>query len=142
MDICKGIVAKNHGYSITEHELVGLIDRYARAHGTTFAKMFQSQDDTGLALRKAVAVIKNEQFVSRTSTISKATASLTPRVTVEQNVNAPRSALRELQDLVDAQRRTDKSLSEAQAWMKVYTDPRNRALAVRERAENRPIATW
>jgi hypothetical protein len=57
-------------------------------------------------------------------------------------VNNPKSALAQLQELVDEQRRNNPTLSEAGAFARVYTDPANAELAQRERHENRPFATW
>jgi hypothetical protein len=103
--------------------------------------MFTAQDEVGLACRKAVDIAKNAQFFSRTS---KA-ATLTPRVTggrAATAVDNPRSALDELQKLVDQQRAANPTLTEAGAWDKVYTDPKNATLVARERKENRPVASW
>jgi hypothetical protein len=71
-------------------------------------------------------------------------ATLKPRVTGGRQalaVDNPKSALDELQKLVDQQRRQNPTLSEAQAFARVYEDPKNAALAQKERAENRPVAT-
>jgi hypothetical protein len=115
-------------------------DKQARAQGTTFAKMFQRQDETGLALRKAVEVAKQAQWVSRTSTLGKAMvpADLRPRVSVEPNINNPKTALAQLKELADEQRRRNPTLSEAGAFARAYAE--NPALAAKERSENRPRA--
>jgi hypothetical protein len=74
-------------------------------------------------------------------------ATLTPRVSgfsgkpAQQNVDDPKTALAQLQELVDAQRAQHPELSEAGAFARVYLDPANKDLAARERAENRPVAT-
>jgi hypothetical protein len=60
---------------------------------------------------------------------------------MRQRVDDPRSALDELQELVDAQRAANPALSESEAWLRVYEHPDNRELAQRERLENRPVAT-
>lgn len=96
-----------------------------------------------MTLRKAIAAARDAQFLSRTTTMSKA-ATLTPRVTggrAATAVDNPRSALDELQKLVDQQRAANPTLTEAGAWDKVYTDPKNATLVARERKENRPVAT-
>jgi len=70
-------------------------------------------------------------------------ATLTPRLTggaAARAVDNPKSALDELQALVDQQRAVNPALSESQAWQRVYEHPDNQALAARERAENRPVA--
>jgi hypothetical protein len=93
--ICKTMSAEGRAFGLSEHDLVDLIDNYAKAHGSSFAKMFTAQDDTGLALRKAVNIAKNAQFISRTATMSKA-ATLTPSVVGGADaraVNQPKAAL-------------------------------------------------
>jgi hypothetical protein len=149
--ICKQMVSEEHAFGLSEHDLVSLVDTYARANDSSFVKMFTAQDETGLALRKAVDIAKNAQFVSRTSTLSKQAegmpgrATLTPRVTggrAARAVDNPTTALEALQRLVDEQRKQFPALSESQAWQRVYEHPDNAALAARERAENRPTAAW
>jgi hypothetical protein len=85
--------------------------------------MFTAQDDTGLALRKAVDIAKNAQFVSKLGgstphyladgsvpTMSPGKATLKPRSSglsgkpAQQNVNSPRLSISQLQALIDAQR--------------------------------------
>jgi hypothetical protein len=152
VQICKTMSNEGNAFGLSEHDLVSLIDNYAKAHGKSFVDIFTAQDEVGLACRKAVDIAKNAQFVSRTSTMSKAggmpgRATLTPRSSgfsgkpAQQNVNNPKSALAALQELVDAQRAANPALSESQAWQLVYTHPDNAGLAARERAENRPVAT-
>src|SRR4029077_1206704 len=70
--ICKQMVAEEHAFGLSEHDLVSLVDNYAKAHGSSFAELFTKQDDTGLALRKAVDIAKHQQWLDRTSTMSKA----------------------------------------------------------------------
>lgn len=145
--LCKSV--ERGGVSISEHELTTLISEHAQRTGTTFAKLFEAQDEQGVTLRKAIVAARDAQFLSRTTTMSKAEgmpgrATLAPRVTggrAAQRVDDPRSALEELQKLVDAQRAANPALSESAAWLSVYTDPKNAELAARERAENRPVAT-
>jgi hypothetical protein len=134
---------------VSEHELTKLIDEQAKRENTSFVKLFEAQDERGIVLRKAIAAARDAQFLSRTSTASKAAgmpgrATLTPRVTggrAASAVDNPKSALAELQALVDEQRRQFPALSESQAWQRVYEHPDNRELAQREREENRPVAT-
>jgi hypothetical protein len=158
-------------YGTSEHELVDWLDRYAKAHDTTFVALYERNDDVGLAIRKAVTIAKTAQFVSRTSTVSKAQpqfsadrssepyhaagavdgpagrpgrATLQPRVVGGSDARAvdnPRRALDQLNELAAEQRRQNKTLSEAGAFAAVYLDPRNAELVRREREENRPVAT-
>jgi hypothetical protein len=142
--ICKRMSSEGDAFGLSEHDLVALIDTYAKAHGSTFAKLFSAQDDTGLALRKAVDIAKHQQWLSGTSTISKMATSQ-PRVVggeAARSVGNPKAALAALQDLVDEQRRSNPTLTEAGAWDKVYADPKNAELVQRERHENRPVAAW
>jgi hypothetical protein len=88
---------------------------------------------------------RDQQFLSRTSKAAgmPGRATLTPRLTggaAARAVDNPKSALDELQALVDQQRAVNPALSESQAWQRVYEHPDNQALAARERAENRPVA--
>lgn len=136
---CKSVSAGD--VTVSEHELTKLIEEQAKREGTSFSKMFCDPGEQGLALRKAIAVAKDAQFVAMAT--GKA-ATLVPRFVGGENaraVNNPRSALSQLNDLVAEQRRQHPTLSEAQAFERVYTDPKNRDLAARERAQNRPTAT-
>jgi hypothetical protein len=148
--LAKSVAAGN--VSVSEHELTQLISEQAKREGTSFVKLFEAQDEAGATLRKAIAAARDQQFLSRTTTMSKAEgvpgrATLTPRSSGfsgggrAQNVDAPKTALAALQELVDAQRAANPALSESEAWLRVYEHPGNIELALRERAENRPGAT-
>jgi hypothetical protein len=121
--VCKQMVSEEHAFGLSEHDLVSLVDTYARAHDSSFVKMFTAQDDTGLALRKAVDIAKNAQFVSKLGgstphyladgsvpTMSPGKATLKPRSSgfsgkpAQQGVNNPRLSIAQLQALIDAQR--------------------------------------
>jgi hypothetical protein len=141
--ICKQMVAEERAFGLSEHDLVSLLDNYAKAHQTTFSALFTKQDDVGLALRKAVDICKREQWLSRTKTEKAAT--LTPRVTGgrgAQAVDNPRDVMDDIQRLVAQQRAQNPTLREAQAFSRVYEDPNNKDLVARERAANRPTAGW
>jgi hypothetical protein len=170
--VCKAMVSDGDAYGTSEHELVDWLDRYAKAHDTTFVALYERNDDIGLAIRKAVDIAKNAQWLEKTSTMSKAQpqfsadrssepfhaagavggpagrpgrATLAPRVTggrAARAVDDPRSALDELAELVAIQRKNNPELTEAGAFARVYEDPKNASLAARERAENRPQASW
>jgi hypothetical protein len=75
------------------------------------------------------------EVVRRAHQIVKGYVSAAPQAGV-----ATGGAYAELMALADALRKRDSSLSEAQAFSKVFSDPANRDLAARERAENRPVA--
>ena len=161
VQICKQI--SDDGDALSEHQLVEIVDRYAKAHDTTFSKLYEANTPEGLAIRKAVNVAKQAQFCSRTSTVSKlggstphfhaapddgpagrpGRATLRPRQVGGADaraVNNPKSALDELQKLVDQQRAANPTLTEAGAFARVYEDKANAELVRREREENRPVA--
>ena len=69
--VCKAMAADGDAYGTSEHELVDWLDRYAKAHDTTFVALYERNDDVGLAIRKAVTIAKTAQFLSRTSAMSK-----------------------------------------------------------------------
>jgi hypothetical protein len=162
---CESVAAG--GVSVSEHELTKLIDEAAQRKGTTFAKLFTAQDEQGVTLRKAIAAARDAQFLSRTKVAGStphflagdgegdgesgkarerfSSATLAPRVTggrAATAVDNPKSALAQLQELVDAQRAQHPTLSEAQVFAQVYADPKNAELTQRERNENRPAAGW
>jgi hypothetical protein len=62
-----------------------------------------------------------------------------PTFTHERNVDNPKTALQQLNDMVARIRRPadGSTLSAEQAFTNVYTDPANKELAARERAEAR-----
>jgi hypothetical protein len=138
---CKSVAQGD--VAVSEHRLTELINEHAAREKTTFSKLFDKPE-----IWKAVQAARDAQWLDRTSTMSKAAgmpgrATLTPRVTggrAARAVDNPKSALEELQSLVDAQRAQHPALSESEAWLAVYTHPDNQELARREREENRPVA--
>jgi hypothetical protein len=145
--------------------------QYARpgeSEGSAFLRLLSGSDDVAKACNTALAIAKHQQWQSRTTTMSKAAgssshylagdanyftgsgapgrATLRPRVTggaAAQAVNNPRSALSEIQALVDELRAQNKTLSASGAFAQVYEDPANADLVRREREENRPTsAAW
>jgi hypothetical protein len=156
--------------SCSEFEQTKLINEHCARKGLSFEKMFTAQDERGVTLRKAIMAARDAGFLSRTSAMSKAQpqfsnrssepfhaagavdgpagkpgrATLTPRFVggrAAQRVDDPRSALDQLNELADAQRRQNTELTEAGAFARVYADPKNAELVRRERDENRPRAT-
>jgi hypothetical protein len=139
--ICKQMVSEEHAFAMSEHELVNLIDGYAKAHGTSFVKMFEANNDTGLAIRKAVDIAKHAGFGVSSPYLKAAT--LEPKQVGSRdarNVDDPKSALDQINDLIAEQRRQhpELELTDAQWFARVYSDPANRDIAKRERMENRP----
>lgn len=132
-----------------------------------FAKLYSASDADGELARRATQAARDAGFLSRTSKAQPqfssrssepfhaagavdgpagkpGRASLTPRVTggrAATRVDNPRSALDQLNELADAQRRQHTELTEAGAFAMVYADPKNAELVRRERDENRPRAT-
>ncbi len=104
----------------------------AKSSAKAFARVFSANDETGLTLRKAHAVIKNTTLMPIMPVSVGATEAT--------DVNDPEDALAQLQALAERLRASMPQLSKAQAFSKVYTDPNNAALAAAERQQNRPTA--
>ena len=124
---------------VTEHEFTKAVGDYADANrlpgessAKAFARVFSANDETGLTLRKAHAVIKNTTLMPIMPVSVGATEAT--------DVNDPEDALAQLQALAERLRASMPQLSKAQAFSKVYTDPNNAALAAAERQQNRPTA--
>ena len=65
ISVCKTIATERRAYSITEHELTELIQKYASANrlpgesaASAFARVFSADNDEGLAFRKAIQIAK------------------------------------------------------------------------------------
>jgi len=157
---CKGIADKvSIASRISEHEFTQVVDKLAREADTTFVKMFEAQDDLGIALRTAHRAIQSTPAAQTSynpaglAVLTKAApqATLDPRFVGDGDVSpspdaaASRSAdgshgeaYAQLMQLVARQRAAHPELSEAQAFAQVYCDPNNHALAEAERRANRP----
>jgi hypothetical protein len=141
--VCKHIV--EHGISgVSEHEVTAMLTKAAQRSypdvrpDQAFAKAYSAQTPDGELMRRAVETVKQQQFLSKVAT-------LTPRVTggrAAMDIGNPRDVLDDIQKLVAEQRRQHPELSQAQAFARVYEDPANKDLASRERAQNRPTASW
>jgi hypothetical protein len=148
----------------SEFALCNLVEETAKREGSTCARLIEEQTERGLAIRKGLQAARDAQFVSRTTSVSKAQsssmfhagdenyygpagsvgrASLKPRLGKPESVNNPKSALAAVEELVAAQRAANKTLTEAGAWAAVYTstDPETRRAVEAERLESRPVAT-
>jgi hypothetical protein len=140
--VCKAMAADGDAYGTSEHELVDWLDRYAKAHNTNFVALYERNDDVGLAIRKAVDIAKHAGFGVSSPYLKAAT--LEPKQVGgrdARNVDDPRSALDQINDLIAEQRRQhpELELTDAQWFARVYSDPANREIVKRERRENRPI---
>lgn len=118
-------ITDGNNVTLSEHEFVELVDGYAKANGTTFAKLFEATTEEGLLLRKAVQVLKRFPDVARDEAVQK---------------QGSGSAYDVLMAKAEAIRAQDSSLSVAQAFSKAFSDPNNRELAAQEREQNRPRA--
>jgi hypothetical protein len=144
--VAKLINADNDAHGITEAELVDLIGKHDPKAGESAAQTFARNYEANIELRKAVQLTK--AFPNM--------AVVTPRVVggadafpstarsdgsspshAEGNLDAT-PALEELNRLVEEQRKLAPFKSTAQLFAAVYSDPANRDLVKRERAENRP----
>ena len=144
VEIAKCIVGKQDAYALSEHELTALIQKHAdrnrlpgESSAAAFARVVSAGNDEGLALRKALDVTKTAGWLG--------SVSLTPTFVggdAATAVNDPKSALSQLQAMAERLRAGNPhlKLTEAQAFAQVFGDPANRALAARERQENRPSA--
>jgi hypothetical protein len=135
--IAKVILEEPDKYAkaITEEEFVKMLTEEARAFqrqdeslGQTFSRMFQAQTDEGLLLRRAHQAISkaNRPAMPTAAPVNKSADTAYDALVVKAN------KLREF----------DPSLSFAQAFNKVFTNPVNQDLANQERRENRPQSTF
>jgi hypothetical protein len=160
--------AENGTGSFSEAEVTAFLTAVAQkafpgeSSDVAFSKAFSAPTADGELMRRTTMAARDAQFLSKVGGSTphflaapddgpKGTpgrASLRPRVSGfsgggrAQNVDDPKTALAQLQELVDAQRAQHPELSEAGAFARVYLDPANKDLAARERAENRPTAAW
>jgi hypothetical protein len=125
--VAKAIVDENRSYGLTETEFVEFAteDAVRKFPGETadraFTRMFTDNGADGLTLRRAHAVVRNEQLGTG-------------------HVKADRgsSAYAELMHKATEYRNAHPELSISQAFEKVYTARDNVELAKRERAESVP----
>jgi hypothetical protein len=131
---CKSVAAGD--IAVSEHELTKLIGEDAQRRGTTFAALFASQTPEGVTLRKAINAAKEAQWVKQGI---GPLMPILPTWTHPKDVNNPKDALDQLNEMAEKMRRTTdgSTLSAAQAFSRVYSDPANAALVARERAEAR-----
>ena len=133
--VCKVIVDDNSSHGISEAELVELISNHDRQPGESAAKCFsrhyEAQDDAGLALRKAVQIVKDMPFL----------ADLTPLFVGGEDVNPndPSKAIAQLQELG---RQKWPTATEAQQFANAFTDPANAALAAKAHQRPRPTTSY
>jgi hypothetical protein len=120
--LAKHLVA-NGPSGLSEIEFTSMTDTWARANNTTFVKLFTAQNSDGLALRRAVQVLKG---FGTAGPVHEAVAGGT--------------AFDELNAKAAEYRKAHPEMTQEQAFAKVFSSPENRALAARERSENRPVA--
>jgi hypothetical protein len=134
VEIAKNITDAEKSYSITEEEFVKLIDTAARAaHPELGARAFEKVYEHNPVLAKAIAVIKAglaEQLLSGGMPVQVVGGE------DAQDVDNPQAALEALHELG---RKLYPQLTEAQAFAKVFEDPKHAALAAK--AHRRPAPT-
>ena len=124
--VAKYIIDNGPG-SITEAEFTKMLTDFAPRNpgerpDVAFARAFTAATPDGEILRKAHQAIRNAPLMAVT------------------DVNGPNTALAQLQRLAEQTRKASPALTREQAFAKVYTDPANAELVIRERKENRPAA--
>jgi hypothetical protein len=131
--IAKAVVERGYSTAISEREFTEAVTALAvkrfpdKPRDVAFAKLFGEQTEEAATLRKAHAIIKGM-----------------PRMTLvpvgDESVDDGGNAYDALMAKAAELRQADGSLTEAQAFAKVYTDPANARLAQKERLQNRPRA--
>jgi hypothetical protein len=122
--VCKAICERGFSTAISEQELTSAITDHAKSiypelrPDQAFSKFFQANE----VVRRAHQIVKGYVPAAQQAGVTTV------------------GAYAELMAKADALRKQDSSLSEAQAFSKIFSDPANRDLAARERSENRPVA--
>jgi hypothetical protein len=131
---CKSV--EKGDVQVSEHELTRLIGEDAQRRGLTFSKLFAAQTPEGVTLRKAINATKEAQWVKQGI---GPLMPLLPTWSHPKDANDPRDALAQLQDMAYKMRATadGSTLSAAQAFSRVYSDPANKDLVAAERAQAR-----
>jgi hypothetical protein len=128
--ICEHVIKRAGSSNITQDELVKLFsDTVPRRSGESaaqaFSRAYSANDDEGLLMRKAVQAAKG---FSTAGPVREAVAGGTAYDALMAKASEYRKAHPEM------------TLTREQSFAKVFSDPANRALAARERSENRPTA--
>jgi hypothetical protein len=129
---CKGVVDRGNADGVDEHALTALLTAHAR-------KMFPAAKTDAIAFAK---LYEAEETVRRAVGLAKAFPSqmvVTPVFVGGQearDVNDPKSALSQLNELVEEQRKRSPAKSTAQLFAQVYAMRPD--LAAQERRENAP----
>jgi len=135
--LCKRIAKDGSAGDISEHELTGLIVTAAKAaqpdlsDAQAFSRMFTDMSLAGEAMRKAITIAKSGPL---------------PDDEERDDEDAERDEGRDDDDAMDELhakanelRKRLPHLSPEQCFAKVYEDPANRRLAMRERRRNSPL---
>ena len=135
--LCKRIAKDGSAGDISEHELTGLIVTAAKAaqpdlsDAQAFSRMFTDMSLAGEAMRKAITIAKSGPL---------------PDDEERDDEDAEREEGRDDDDAMDELhakanelRKRLPHLSPEQCFAKVYEDPANRRLAMRERRRNSPL---
>jgi len=140
--VAKTIAERGITRSVDEAGFTRLITDHAqRLHPglrpvQAFSKVFTANDEDGVALRKAHAVIKNSPMMKLAYPVSDGNdvAVTDGRGTV----NDDSDALATLTQMAEKARKPGESF--ATAFSRTYLDPANRHLVAAERQQNRPSA--
>ena len=141
--LCKHLTA-NGGSGFTHPEFDDFLGRYARNKfpalhvGTAIAKVLAEETPVARAYQAVHSFFKAEPAVGDED--EEDVADEEEEDKDEKEDEDARSALEELNELAEQERRRENGMSKAQAFAKVYTDPANAKLAQRERWQNRPRA--
>ena len=135
--LCKRIAKDGSAGDISEHELTGLIVTAAKAaqpdlsDAQAFSRMFTDMSLAGEAMRKAITIAKSGPLPDDEE-----------RDDEDAECDEGRDdddAMDELHAKANELRKRLPHLSPEQCFAKVYEDPANRRLAMRERRRNSPL---
>lgn len=130
--IAKAVVERGYFTAISEEEFTEAVTDFAvkrdaragESRAQAFSRVFCANDETGVTLRKACAIIKNAPMMV-----------LVEPVQVDKATADPEDALAALNKLAEDEARRNPALSTSQAFAKVYQD--NPQLAAAERRQSR-----
>jgi hypothetical protein len=135
--MAKILVADNDAHGIDEHEYTQIITEHAqklypdKTPDAAFAKVFADTGADGVLLRKAHNVVKLSVFDIQPTQVGGIAAQN------EANDSEQSEAARQLGEMAERLRATSSTgLSADQAFARVFTDPKNAALAAK--AHRRP----
>jgi hypothetical protein len=117
---------------MTEAEFTEQVKQDCVRTNREFVKVF-AEPEIGQAWRAA----RDAAWIKAGTFAGMELLSLTPVWSHERDVGDPKTALQQLNDLAAEQKRRSPELSDAQAFARTYTDPKNARLAALERQQSR-----